>query len=638
LTPPPSINNDQQRVEPLLNALAQQATKPVFSHASGAAPALESKVVLPNNGAGDADALLPNLTRASGDALACLTRFHDVDLHQRLCPPEQEAAMLLMAAERMRCLAAGAQLYPGIATSQLQAIADRLAGQGDHARGAENLAEAQAQVLADLLWLRWHGRQDGLDSSQQKLLGHMALSHPQLFGLATQWAEPLQQQVAHQQQFAQLIRDLSQRMGILGSWPEPESADPDSENAEAEQAAGSTGAEEGAPEPESSEPAPPQRSAGQDASSARVDRAQSGGGDPAQDDAAADDSTEPPAPALDNDALASIDVAVGYRVFSRAFDQVVDAGVLSASLAAALPIPQPRVLWTVEVLQEKNAVEFRQLVQRLAMKLERALRTPVPVRWNDAQLEGGLDTKRLARLIASPLQPAVYRQPKIEPTMDTVVSLLLDCSGSMRGRPIRLAMLTVDVLLQTLERCHVQSELLGFTTKSWKGGESREAWVEAGKPEQPGRLNDLRHVIFKTADQRWQPRRAGLGVLLEAGVLKENIDGEALQWAARRLSLRPEKRKILLVISDGAPVDDATLAANDEGLLDRHLRAVIAGIGASSANIALTAIGIGHQVDRFYPRSITIRDSGDLAAALIGELTALLQEHPRRQRPTLHAR
>ena len=246
--------------------------------------------------------------------------------------------------------------------------------------------------------------------------------------------------------------------------------------------------------------------------------------------------------------------------------------------------------------------------------------------WKFDLEEGILDSSRLARIVANPSIPLAYKQEKQTDFRDTVVCLLIDNSGSMRGRPIAIAAMCTDILARTLERCSVKVEILGFTTRAWKGGRSRDQWLQSGRPAHPGRLNDLRHIIYKSADAPWRRARKFLGLMLKEGVLKENIDGEALVWAHNRLAARPEQRKILMVISDGAPVDDSTLSVNSSSFLERDLRNVIEWVETYS-NIELTAIGIGHDVTRYYKKAITIADADELAETLTKRLEALFTEN-----------
>ena len=268
---------------------------------------------------------------------------------------------------------------------------------------------------------------------------------------------------------------------------------------------------------------------------------------------------------------------------------------------------------------------------RLANRLQRRLMAQQNRAWEFDLEEGLLDPARLSRIIIDPLHPLSFKHEKDTNFRDTVVTLLLDNSGSMRGRPITVAATCADILARTLERCGVKVEILGFTTRAWKGGQSREAWLAAGKPANPGRLNDLRHIIYKSADAPWRRARKNLGLMMREGLLKENIDGEALDWAHKRLLARTEQRKILMMISDGAPVDDSTLSVNPGNYLERHLRWVIEEIETRSP-VELIAIGIGHDVTRYYRRAVTIVDAEELGGAMTEKLAELFDEHASPQR------
>jgi cobaltochelatase CobT len=270
------------------------------------------------------------------------------------------------------------------------------------------------------------------------------------------------------------------------------------------------------------------------------------------------------------------------------------------------------------------------VAHKLAARLQRLLLAQQQRYWEIEQEEGELNAAQLSRLITDPNYETPYKRERVSDMRDTVIGLLIDNSGSMRGRPITLAAMSADILAQSLERCGVKSEILGFTTREWKGGESRKQWLKDGQPSHPGRLNDLRHIIYKSADQRASRGRRNLALMLKDGILKENIDGEALQWAHDRLMARPESRRILMVISDGAPVDDATLSTNDVGYLDSHLRHVIARIENKSP-IEMLAIGIGHDVTRYYKQAITLSDPDQLGETLIAEVLALFGAKDRRK-------
>ena len=304
-----------------------------------------------------------------------------------------------------------------------------------------------------------------------------------------------------------------------------------------------------------------------------------------------------------------------YRVYTRRFDEVVMAEELCDTAE----------LDRLRGFLDRQLQHLQGAVSRLANRLQRRLMAQQNRSWDFDQEEGVLDTARLARIVIDPMQPLAFKMERESDFRDTVVTLLLDNSGSMRGRPISVAATCADILARTLERCHVKVEILGFTTKAWKGGQSRDHWVQNGKKPAPGRLNDLRHIIYKSADAPWRRARRNLGLMMREGLLKENIDGEALMWAHDRLLARPEQRRILMMISDGAPVDNSTLSVNAGNYLEKHLRAVIAEIEERSS-VELIAIGIGHDVTRYYRRAVTIVDAEELAGAMVNQLADLFDD------------
>jgi len=321
---------------------------------------------------------------------------------------------------------------------------------------------------------------------------------------------------------------------------------------------------------------------------------------------------EPPPPAPYSDADPD------YNVYSTEFDEEISAEELA----------EPVELERLRAYLDQQLEPLKGAVSRLANKLQRRLQAQQNRSWEFDKEEGILDAGRLARVVANPTTPLSFKWEKDTEFRDTVVTLLLDNSGSMRGRPISIAAICADVLARTLERCNVKVEILGFTTKAWKGGQSRENWLNSGRPQQPGRLNDLRHIIYKNADAPWRRVRPNLGLMMKEGLLKENIDGEALEWAHRRMLARPEQRKILMVISDGAPVDDSTLSVNPANYLEKHLRDVIAMV-EKRKQVELLAIGIGHDVTRYYERAVTITDVEQLAGAMTEQLASLFDSDPR---------
>ncbi len=315
-----------------------------------------------------------------------------------------------------------------------------------------------------------------------------------------------------------------------------------------------------------------------------------------------------------------------YKVFRTDFDEEI----------AAEDLAEPAELERLRAYLDQQLEPLKGAVSRLANKLQRRLQAQQNRSWEFDLEEGILDVARLARVVANPTTPLSFKVEKDTEFRDTCVTLLLDNSGSMRGRPISIAAICADVLARTLERCDVKVEILGFTTRAWKGGMSREKWLAEGRPAQPGRLNDLRHIIYKSADAPWRRTRENLGLMMKEGLLKENIDGEALEWAHQRAMKRPEARKILMVISDGAPVDDSTLSVNAANYLEKHLRDVIAMVEKRKA-VELIAIGIGHDVTRYYQRAVTITDVEQLAGAMTEQLAGLFESDPRKRARALAA-
>ena len=303
-----------------------------------------------------------------------------------------------------------------------------------------------------------------------------------------------------------------------------------------------------------------------------------------------------------------------YKSFTKEFDEVINANELC----------DQKELEKLRYNLDKQVFTFLPLITKIANRLQRKLLAQQNRHWDFNMEEGYLDTSRLSRIIANPQNKLSYKKEKEVEFKDTIVSLLIDNSGSMRGRPITVAALCSDILAKTLERCQIKTEILGFTTKAWKGGESREKWIKEKKPNNPGRLNDLRHIVYKSADSPSRRSKQNLGLLLREGILKENIDGEALMWANNRLRNRQEKRKILIIISDGAPVDDSTLSVNPGNYLEKNLREVIYQV-EKNKEVELIAIGIGHDVSRYYSKAVTIMDVDQLGEVLLEELSEIFQ-------------
>ena len=320
-------------------------------------------------------------------------------------------------------------------------------------------------------------------------------------------------------------------------------------------------------------------------------------------------------PVRPNRPFSDLSPSFDYKVWTTQFDEVTSA----ADLCDADELVRLRAYL------DQQLVHLQSAVSKLANRLQRRLMAQQSRSWDFDQEEGLLDAARLARVVVNPTHSLSYKIERDTEFRDTVVTLLIDNSGSMRGRPISIAAISADILARTLERCGVKTEILGFTTRAWKGGQSREACLAQGRPPHPGRLNDIRHIVYKEADAPWRRARTSLGLMMREGLLKENIDGEALLWAHTRLIARPEDRKILMVISDGAPVDDSTLSVNSGSYLERHLRHVIGWIEARSP-VELVAIGIGHDVTRYYQKAVTIMDADQLAGTMIEQLAGLFEE------------
>jgi cobaltochelatase CobT len=431
--------------------------------------------------------------------------------------------------------------------------------------------------------------------------------------------EDVSERLASQQDFARFARRVISDLGYadqLGDDPDAPDEESDESQDEAEQdedQPDSTGQDDAQEDESEASPEQSQEET-QDAAEAQVsmdEMADEELGDEADmPDGEAPLEPPPPQPSSDADP--------NYLVYDASNDEEI----LAEELA------EPAELERLRAYLDQQLEPLKGAVSRLANKLQRRLQAQQNRSWSFDEEEGILDAGRLARVISNPTTPLSFKVEQDTEFRDTVVTLLIDNSGSMRGRPISIAAICADVLARTLERCSVKVEILGFTTRAWKGGLAREKWLADGRPQQPGRLNDLRHIIYKHADSPWRRSRDNLGLMMKEGLLKENIDGEALEWAHRRMSRRSEARKILMVISDGAPVDDSTLSVNPANYLEKHLRDVIAMVEKKRA-VELLAIGIGHDVTRYYNRAVTITDVEQLAGAMTEQLASLFDTDPR---------
>jgi cobaltochelatase CobT len=551
------------------------------------------------------------LARGTADSLALRHKFHDPAIHARYAPPGKMARDLYEAMETARCEAVGARDMPGTATNIDARIAQDAARLGyDRITSSEDapLPAAAGYLIRHLATGR------DMPAGAQNV---MDLWRDFIEKQAGGTLENLHDMLADQADFARLARRVIEDLGYgdqLGEDPDtPDESDEDETEETAEEEQGDTGKDDNR---EDEAEADPERSQEEqpDAQQAQVslDEMNEEGIDEEAELPEGEAPLEPPPPPPSSEA----DPA--YTVYHAGFDEEIRAEDLA----------DPAELERLRAYLDQQLEPLKGTVSRLANKLQRRLQAQQSRSWEFDREEGILDAGRLARVVANPTTPLSFKVEKDTEFRDTVVTLLLDNSGSMRGRPISIAAICADVLARTLERCSVKVEILGFTTRAWKGGQSREKWLAEGRPQLPGRLNDLRHIIYKAADAPMRRTRNNLGLMMKEGLLKENIDGEALEWAHRRTIARKEARKILMVISDGAPVDDSTLSVNPANYLEKHLRDVIAMI-ERRRQVELLAIGIGHDVTRYYDRAVTITDAEQLAGAMIEQLAALFDSDPR---------
>jgi cobaltochelatase CobT len=545
--------------------------------------------------------------RGHADAAALAVACHDPALHEVLAPGGGEARQVFEAIEQARVEAIGARRMQGVAANLTARIEQRY----ERSRFAEVTDRAEAP-LPDALGLLVRERLTG-QAPPAKARAVVNLWRQWVEGRARSVLDRMPDMVLDQEAFGRLTRDLLAALNLADQLDQREdennsedsendrnSAESDDENADGEQRA-ELAAEASADQETLSEETLDDND---DGSSERLDR-----------DAEAADLPRRSEPWRPNLSVLDDPEAFGYKVFTRAFDEIVNAEELCDA----------DELERLRAFLDKQLVALHGAVARLANRLQRRLLAQQNRGWDFDLDEGLIDAARLARIVVDPMHPLSFKQERDTAFRDTVVTLLLDNSGSMRGRPIMVAACCADILARTLERCGVKVEILGFTTRAWKGGHSREAWLNALKPPLPGRLNDLRHIVYKSADAPWRRARRNLGLMMREGLLKENIDGEALAWAHARLLARPEQRRILMMISDGAPVDDSTLSVNSGSYLERHLRQVINEIETKSP-VELLAIGIGHDVTRYYRRAVTVTDAEELAGVMTEKLAELFDE------------
>jgi len=560
------------------------------------------------------------VTRGLGDSMALRLACHDQKVHASMAPQGADARAIFDAVEQARVESLGSLRMPGVASNIQSMNTEKYAKANFSTISRQEDAPIQ-EAVAMLVREKLTGQK--APESAGKVLD---LWRPFIEDKAGADLDNLATVIEDQQAFSRVIRHMLSAMEMA------EDMGDDQEQSEDEQSTDEEQPRSGEQDQETSEDEAGQDSAPAEESEASQEQLDDGEMDGAEiseeemSDEGDDDSETPgemrrPATPFDD-----FNEKVDYKIFTQEFDEEITAEELCDEAE----------LERLRAFLDKQLAHLQGAVGRLANRLQRRLMAQQNRSWDFDLEEGYLDPARLTRLIIDPMQPLSFKKEKDTKFRDTVVTLVIDNSGSMRGRPITVAASCADILARTLERCGVKVEILGFTTKAWKGGQSREKWLAGGKPPAPGRLNDLRHIIYKSADAPWRRARRNLGLMMREGLLKENIDGEALMWAHNRLIGRREQRKILMMISDGAPVDDSTLSVNPGNYLERHLRAVIEQIETKSP-VELLAIGSGHYVTRYYRRAVTIVDADELAGAMTEQLASLFEEQTAGGRARLRA-
>ncbi|HEV7257999.1 MAG TPA: cobaltochelatase subunit CobT [Bosea sp. (in: a-proteobacteria)] len=548
--------------------------------------------------------------RGHADSMALRLACHDASVHRRAAPEGDAARAVFDAVEQARVECVGARRMAGMAGNITAMLEDRYHRGGRY----EEITDRADAPLEDALALMVRERLTGLKppKSAQKLVD---LWREQIEEKAGADLDRLSKAVEDQRAFARTVRDMLASLDMAEQTSQGEDSEEDEDNQD--QSSDEQQQQEGEAEQESAgersevEVSDDATEELQEGASEASD-APSGEWDDEDENSEAEEAGEAPRP---RESKSDGRPQTDYKPYTTKFDETITAEELCDA----------EELTRLRAYLDKQLAHLQGVVARLANRLQRRLMAQQNRSWQFDLEEGALDPARLPRIIIDPYQPLSFRQESDVNFRDTVVTLLIDNSGSMRGRPITVAATCADILARTLERCGVKVELLGFTTRAWKGGLSREAWLQSGKPANPGRLNDLRHIIYKAADAPWRRARKNLGLMMREGLLKENIDGEALDWAHKRILARPEQRKILMVISDGAPVDDSTLSVNAGNYLERHLRHIIAEIETRSP-VELIAIGIGHDVTRYYRRAVTIVDAEELGGVMTEKLAELFEE------------
>lgn len=551
----------------------------------------------------------PAVLRGMADIAGLTLRYQNPGIYRHYRPLDNNALAVYQALEEARIEALALQDYPGTAkniAAKLSSEATRLKLNAVRKQSDAPLHEAMRQIARHF----FTGKPPVAEAQKTvDLWEDWILEH-----LGEQTFHDLLSKLNDQEMFARFSQTVLDQLNLDMTTEPPEKPDNDAENNDT-----SDDSEQKQETPREDAPDLSAQSAVESAddSGHASEQMEAQLGD--QEEAAGDNGEDSGDHRRNN--LDHAQMFGDYKIYTTAYDEIIEAKELC----------DPEELAKLRKMLDRQLTHLHGLITRLANRLQRQLMAQQRRSWQFDLEEGILDSARLSRVIANPVFPVTYKQENETQFRDTVVTLLIDNSGSMRGRPISIAAISTDILARTLERCGVKVEILGFTTRAWKGGSSRERWLSDGKPHHPGRLNDLRHIVYKPADKPWRHVRENLGLMLREGLLKENIDGEALLWASHRLLARPEQRKIMMVISDGAPVDDSTLSANTGNFLEEHLKRVIHWVETKTP-IQLLAIGIGHDVTRYYQNAIMLSDAEELGTVMTGKLAELFEDKPLKKR------
>ena len=548
--------------------------------------------------------------RGEADAMALRIRFHDEAVHATRAPQGENARAVFETLERVRCEALGSRMMAGVANNLRASLEEKCDAFGYtrvNVRDDAPLSEAIGLMV------------------REKLTGEkLPEGGEQLVSLWRDWVndkidtdfDTLAENIEDQEAYAEALTDLLVELELIDEESEATDQQEGEQGEESEeQDAEDADAEDADMEGVSAEMSGDESSEMEDMEVEEGDESMSEQGQDEMMPGTGDEDGEQSQHQQRQDGGQNKQREPMYQPYTVEFDEIVEAEDLC----------DPDELNRLRHHLDQQLANLQGIIGRLANRLQRRLLAQQSRSWEFDLEEGMLDAGRLSRVVTNPMHPLSYKIEKETEFRDTVVTLLIDNSGSMRGRPITVAAMSADILARTLERCGVKVEILGFTTRAWKGGQARERWLADGKPANPGRLNDLRHIVYKPADAPWRRARKSLGLMLREGLLKENIDGEALLWAHSRMVNRPEQRKILMVISDGAPVDDSTLSVNPGNYLERHLREVIKTLEMRQ-DVELTAIGIGHDVTRYYDRAVTIMDAEQLGGTMMDRLAELFDD------------